>query len=145
VSPADGCVSIRQGHAQRGQALVELALVLPVLLFLAFAIVSVGRVMQARLGVSAVAREAARAGAQAGTRTAVLAGYERGQVVAQGYGLTNGTLQLSVSAGHAAPGGTVSSTASYEVRFTDLPLLGWAHLRVSSEAREAIDLYRSAR
>ena len=145
MSSAEHGVPGRQGRLRRGQALVELALVLPVLLFLAFAVVGTGRIIQARLGVSAVAREAARAGAQAGASTAALAGYERGQVVAQGYGLTNGTLELAVSAGKFTPGGTVTSTVSYEVRFTDLPLLGWAQLRVSSEAREAIDLYRSAK
>ena len=42
-----------------------MALVVPLLLLLAFGVVGVGRVGQARLGVSAVAREAARAAALA--------------------------------------------------------------------------------
>ena len=141
----DARVPLRRRHAFRGQALVELALVLPLLLFLAFAVVGVGRVMQARLAVNAVTREAARAGAQAGASTAAAAGMARGRDVAHGYGLTDRSLELLVDGGRFEPGGMVTSVASYEVRFDDLPLLGWAHLRVHSEAREAIDLYRSSK
>lgn len=131
-----------RSRATPGQALVELALVLPLLLFLAFAVVGAGRVIQARQVVSAVAREAARAGARAGSpSTAPEAGIARGQEVARGYGLTNGSLRVTVTADRFAPGGTVVSTAAYEVRFDDLPLLGWARLWIRDEAREAIDLY----
>ena len=42
------------------QALVELAIVLPVLLMLVFATVAVGRLVQLHMAVDAVAREAAR-------------------------------------------------------------------------------------
>ncbi len=128
--------------ARPGQALLELALILPVLLFLAFAVVGAGRVVQAQLGVSAVAREAARAGAaglSAGT------GRARGEEVAAGYALGNGSLGLLVDGGRFAPGGQVTSVVTYEVTFGDLPLLGWARVRVRGEAREAIDLYRSSR
>ena len=44
----------------RAQAVLELALVLPLLLLLAFGAVGVGRVIQAQMALSAVAREAAR-------------------------------------------------------------------------------------
>ena len=125
-----------------GQSLVEVAIALPLLLFLAFAVVGAGRIVQARLGVSAVAREAARAGAQGLTAGA---GHARGEVVAQGYGLTNGSLELLVDGGRFEPGGRVTGVASYAVDFSDLPLLGWAHVLVRGEAWEAIDLYRSVR
>lgn len=125
-----------------GQSLVEVALVLPLLLFLAFAVVGAGRVVQARLGVSAVAREAARAAVQGGNASA---GRARGEAVANGYALTNGSLSVHVDGGRFEPGGRVTSVASYEVRFDDLPLLGWARVRVRGEAWEAIDLYRSGR
>ena len=142
MSGAEGAGRATPGRraARPGQALLELALILPVLLFLAFAVVGAGRVVQAQLGVSAVAREAARAGAaglSAGT------GRARGEEVAAGYALSNGSLGLLVDGGRFAPGGQVTSVATYEVTFGDLPLLGWARVRVRGEAREAIDRYRS--
>jgi hypothetical protein len=125
-----------------GQALVELALILPLLLFLAFAIVGAGRIVQAQLGVAAVAREAARAGVAG---RSALAGQARGEEVGRGYALTNGSLAVLVGGGRFTPGGQVTGVATYEVRFDDLPLLGWARVRVRGEAREAIDLYRSSK
>src|SRR5207249_11812615 len=56
---------LRPSRRSRGQALVETALVIPMLLLLALGVVGVGRVVQAQLAVSAAAREAARAGALA--------------------------------------------------------------------------------
>ena len=136
-----GATQLRWG-ARAGQSLVEVAITLPLLLFLAFAIVGAGRVVQARQGVSAVAREAARAGAQG---LSAGAGQTRGEVVARGYGLENGSLVLLVDGGRFEPGGRVTSVAAYEVDFVDLPLLRWARVRVRGEAWEAIDLYRSTR
>lgn len=139
----------RTGHAASrgpaspsGQALVELALVLPLLLFLAFAVVGAGRIVQAQLGVGAVAREATRAGVAG---RSVAAGQARGEEVGRGYALTNSSLAVRVNGGRFAPGGQVTGVATYEVRFYDLPLLGWARVRVRGEALEAIDLYRSSK
>ena len=137
----DGATPRRRG-ARAGQSLVEVAIALPLLLFLAFAVVGAGRVVQTRQGVSAVAREAARAGAQG---LSAGAGRARGEVVARGYGLDNGSLALLVDGGRFEPGGRVVSVAAYEVDFGDLPLLGWARVRVRGEAWEAIDLYRSTK
>ena len=131
-----------QSRLRAGQSLVELALVLPLLLFLAFAAIGAGRVVQARMGVAAVAREAARAGAQGLTANA---GRVRGEAVASGYALTNGSLGLMVDGGRFEPGGRVTSVTTYEVRFDDLPLLSWAHIHVRGEAWEAIDLYRGSK
>jgi Flp pilus assembly protein TadG len=129
---------------QRGQALVETALVLPVLLLLAFGVVGGGRVTQAQMGVSAVAREAARAAALADEPSAAtLAGLERGQEVASGYLLRNGSLRIVVEPGSMARGSAVRATVSYEVRLDDLPLLGWAVVPLSSDHLERTDLYRS--
>ena len=129
---------------ERGQALVETALVLPLLLFLAFGVIAVGRITQAQMGVSAVAREAARAGALANAPGEALdQALSRGQTVARGYNLTNGSLKLSVDVGQFDPGGTVQASARYTVSFNDLPLLGWARISVASTHGERIDLYRS--
>ena len=130
--------------AQSGQALIETALVIPLLLILAFGVVGVGRVAQARLSVSAVAREAARAAALAdNSGDAVAQGLARGREAAGGYGLANGSLRLSVDPGAFARGGQIRAAASYEVTLDDLPLMGWARVPVASEHFERIDLYRS--
>ncbi|MHB1131016.1 MAG: TadE family protein [Chloroflexota bacterium] len=129
---------------QRGQALVETALVVPLLLFLAFGVVGVGRVTQAQLGVAAVAREAALAGALANNAEEALArGSARGQEVATGYNLRNGTLGLAVDVGTFGRGGQVRTAARYEVRLDDLPLMGWARIVTRSEHSERVDPYRS--
>ena len=129
---------------QRGQALLETALVVPLLLLLAFGVVGAGRLVQAQLGVSAVAREAARAAALAtGADLAATQGMAHGQEVATGYHLTNSSLRVSVEAGSFARGGQVRASARYEVALGDLPLLGWAHVAVSSQHVERLDLYRS--
>ena len=133
---------VRMRHP--GQALLEAALVLPLLLLLAFGVVGVGRVTRAKMGVSAVAREAARVGALASDPGSALNQAQmEGQDVANGYQLTNGSLQLSVDLGDFSPGGQVQARAGYTIDLSDLPLLGWVELPVSSVHAERIDLYRS--
>jgi hypothetical protein len=128
----------------RGQALVEVALVIPMLLLLAFGVVAVGRVTDAQMGVSAVAREAARTAALANDPgEAASQGVTRGQEVASGYHLGDGSLQLAVDAGGLTRGGTVQASAHYTVSLGDLPLLGWARITVGSTHLERVDLYRS--
>ncbi len=132
------------GSLQRGQALVETALVVPMLLMLAFGVVGIGRVAQGQMGVSAVAREAARTAALADSpEEAALRGLARGQEVAIGYRLTNGSLRVTIDPGGLARGATVRATARYEVALDDLPLMGWARVPVGSVHLERTDLYRS--
>ena len=127
-----------------GSALVEVALVLPLPLLLAFGVVGVGRVLQAQMGVSAVAREAARSATLAqDAGEASARGLAVGQAVARGYGLTNGSLSLVVDAGAFDRGGAVQAVARYDVALGDLPLMRWVHASVGSEHVERIDLYRS--
>lgn len=129
---------------QPGQALVELALVIPLLLLLAFGVLGVGRVLQAKLVVSATAREAARAATLTGTAAAALTtGTARGQAVAAGYGLGNGSLEVAVDPGRFERGGQVRAVARYSVTLDDLPLLGWVRVPVASDHVERIGLYRS--
>lgn len=131
-------------NVRRGQALVETALVLPIFLILAFGVIGIGRVTQARMEVDAVAREAARAAALASDPANALSqGTARGQSVATDYGLTNGTLQLSIDVGQFERGGEVHASADYTVSFNDLPLLSWARVTVTSVHVERLDLYRS--
>ncbi len=135
---------IRRRVGDRGQALVEAALVIPLLLSLVFGVVAVGRVVQAELGVVAVAREAAKAAAVAQTPAEALAsGSARGRETARGYNLTDGSFGLSVDAGAFERGGQVRASAHYTVSLHDLPLLGWASVPLQSSHVERIDLYRS--
>lgn len=137
--PAD-----EQRNDQQAQALVELALVIPILLLLAFGVIAIGRVIEAQMGVSAVAREEARAAALSnGPEEASSNGLARGQEVASGYHLSNGSLQLTVDPAGFKRGGEVRASARYTVTFGDLPLLGWARVSVGSTHVERIDLYRS--
>jgi len=128
---------------QQGQALVELALVVPFLLLLGTSLIGVGRVTQVRMGVNVVARDAARAGALASSpEEAAARGVQRGQDVALSYGLGDGSLQLIVDASGYGRGGRVVAQARYVVRFVDLPLLGWAQVPLTSTHAEPVDPYR---
>ena len=104
----------RQG-GQRGQAAVELALVLPLVLLLFLGLVQVGLVVRDDVLLVHAAREAARRGAvdrdDAGPRAAALAGS----------GLTASRLDVGTTRDEAA--GTVSETLHYRSP-TGLPLIG---------------------
>ncbi len=133
-----------EAGGQRGQALVETALVVPLLLLLAFGVIGVGRVVQAQMGVSAVARESARAAALANDPAEAMAvGLARAQEVAVGYRLSNGSLRVVVDPGSMARGSRVRAAVRYEVELGDLPLLGWARVSLASDHLERTDLYRS--
>ena len=132
----------RQG--ERGQALVELMLVVPVVLLLAVGTVGAGRVVQSKMGVVAVAREAARAAALADTAPeAVARGSERARDVAAGYRLDNGSLAVAVDPGDLGRGGRVRAEARYELTLDDLPLLAWVRVPVAGAHDERTDLHRS--
>ncbi|MDP9350302.1 MAG: pilus assembly protein [Chloroflexota bacterium] len=131
---------------REGQALLETVLALPVLLVLVFGVVGAGRLTEARMDVSAVAREAARAGALAQSMEEVaVRGERRGYEVAQGYGLDEGSLRLRVTRGGPTPGGYVTAEASYRVSLADLPLLAWGEVELKGSHREPVDQYRSRR
>jgi hypothetical protein len=142
-------VSARAGRSrpgrvgQRGQSTLEMVIaVIPLLLLLTFGIIAVGRVTMGKMAVTATAREAARAAAQVDRGSAPVVGAARGEQVAAGYGLINGSLILTIdAAGHRA-GGDVWATATYTIRFDDLPLLGMASVTVSNRGHERIDVYR---
>lgn len=131
---------------REGQALLETAIVLPLLFFLVFAVIGVGRLTRAQMAVSAVAREAARTGALANTATEARSqGLSKGRELAVTSGLATENLTLSLDLGTFTPGSPVVANASYRLSFGDLPLLGWASITVRSEHRERVDLYRSRR
>ena len=136
--------SLSPSPSHRGQAILETALALPLLLFLAVGVLAGGRVVQARASVTAVAREAARAGAGASSAAeATSRALDRGAAAADGYGLSRDRLELRVDTSAFGLGGAVTASARYTVRLDDLPLLGWVSLPVQSTDRERIERYRS--
>lgn len=115
------------------QALVEAALVIPLLLLIAFGGIGAGRLIQVRMALSSVAREAARTASlgempsatsrsSQARRTAEEEGRATGERVAQGLGL-RGPIDVNVDADPYQPGGWVTATVRYTVSENDLPLI----------------------
>ena len=127
----------------RGQASVELALLVPLGLVLVFAVLGVARLGVAALSLSAVVRESARAGAE-GTSPADAfeRAYARGQVVATEDGLRLANLDLQVDTSDYGPAGQVRASARYAVSLVDVPFLGIGQLQVSRAHAEPVGTYR---
>jgi Flp pilus assembly protein TadG len=141
----DGQTSTAHGT---GQALVEMAMALPLLLLFILGIVLFGRVFGARAAVTAAAREAARVDAEASARDRGLSlARERAVDVITGYGLSASHFTLTIDDGGFAHGGTVTAQASYTVPILDLPVAGKVvrgpSVTVQAVDRERIELYRA--
>ncbi|PWB43468.1 MAG: pilus assembly protein TadE [Dehalococcoidia bacterium] len=135
---------IHQIEDESGQALVEAALAIPVLLLLVFGVVAVGRVTEGKVAVQAAARESARALAVAPSEEqGVIDALAAAEAVAAGYGLDGGQLTIKVDSGGFARGATVTSEVRYSVSLSDLPLLGFLDVDVSASHSERTDIYRS--
>jgi len=131
-------------RAERGQSLVEAALVLPVVVLLAAGVVAAGRLTAAQGAVSAVARETARAAAAANSGPEAQArGADRAGAVAAGYGLRRERVEVAIDPGAFQRGGAVRALVRYTVRLDDLPLLGWVQVSLESRSAERIGRYRS--
>jgi len=131
-------------RGESGQALVEAALVIPVLLLLAFGVVMAGRVSHAKIAVQAAAREASRTLATASSeQTGLSEALQTARSVAQGYDLSQDRLTVDVESNGFQRGGTVNAEVTYQVPLADLPLLNRLEVTVSSSHSERIDLYRS--
>lgn len=129
---------------ESGQALVEAALVIPVLLLLAFGVVMAGRVSHTKIAVQAAAREASRALATAPSEQEGIAeALDAARSVAEGYGLSQDGLTVTVESNGFQRGGTATAEVTYRVPLGDLPLLNRVEVTVSSSHSERIDLYRS--
>jgi len=137
--------TVRQkAGGESGQALVEAALAIPVLLVLVFGVVAAGRVVEAKIAVQAAARESSRALAVAPSEEqGVVAALTAGENVANGYGLDGSRLTIELDSGGFSRSGTVTSDVQYSVSLSDLPLLSFFEVEVSSSHTEQIALYRS--
>ncbi len=105
-------------RAERGSAVVEFALVLPLLLLVTLALVQVGVLARDRLIIEEAARAGARVAAVDGDPTAI-----RAAVVAAAVDLDTSSLDVSVEDG-GARGEPVSVNVGYTVTVR-LPLAGW--------------------
>ncbi len=107
------------GKRQRGQSLVEFALILPIFLLIAFGVFDFGLAFDASIGISNAAREGARQGATQPNTTAIT-----NRVRAVAGRLDNSNLAVTVTcktaAGTACPGGVSGATTggSIVVRVT---------------------------
>jgi hypothetical protein len=134
---------------QSAQAMVEIAITLPVVLLLTFATLGLSRVVQAHSAVIAVAHEAARAGALASTPAdAVIRMQTRAGIVATGLGLDPNRLQLQWDVSqftqiNKTPG-HVQAEVEYPVDLGDLPLIGGSLSPVvHAQHVEWVDPFRS--
>lgn len=137
-----------QRASERGQALVELAIVAPVLLLFVLGIVLFGRIFEAKAGIAAAAREAARVYADSPAEGPGLTlAVQRAQDVARGYHLAPSGFRVSIDGGGFVRGGEVTVQTSYAVPAFDLPLagrvVGGPYVTVRYTHREMIELYRS--
>jgi Flp pilus assembly protein TadG len=105
-----------RGAREEGQASVELALLLPLVLLLLLAILQVGLLARDAVLVSHASREGARAAATDLRPGAAAAAARRSA------GLDADRMEVAVS-GSRVPGGRVSVTVSYRAA-TDVPLIG---------------------
>ncbi|MDP9180647.1 MAG: pilus assembly protein [Chloroflexota bacterium] len=137
-------IAARFLRGESGQALVEAALVLPVLLVLVFGVVMAGRVVHAKIAVQAAAREASRSLATAPSEEQGLTDANNAaRSAADGYGLSANGLSVDLQSNGFARGGTVSASVSYDVGLGGLPLLDAVDITVSSSHSEQVDPYRS--
>jgi Flp pilus assembly protein TadG len=137
-------IAARFAREESGQALVEAALVLPVLLVLVFGVVMAGRVVHAKIAVQAAAREASRTLATAPSEEQGLTdANDAARAAADGYGLSSDGLSVDLQANGFERGGTVSASVSYNVGLGGLPLLDAVDITVSSSHSEQVDPYRS--
>jgi nuclease-like protein/TadE-like protein len=131
---------------QSAQALVELAVALPLVLALLLGTIAVSRVVQARTAVIAVAHEVARAAALAsGPDDAVTRMRQRADLVAPGLGLDARALVLGWDLSRfAADPGEVLASVEYPVDLADLPLIGGLPaVVVRADHVEWVDPFRS--
>jgi hypothetical protein len=127
---------------ERGQAAVEAALVLPLMLLLVLGVYAVGVVGRTDAALLAVAQEAARAAATStGADQAAAHGVARGRQVADGYRLADAS--IVVNASDFGPGGHVRADATVTVSMVGLSVFGPTQITLHHQHVEPVDPYRN--
>ena len=129
---------------RRGQSLVEMALILPLLLLLALGAAQLVRLAVTRSGLDAATAASAAAAARAPTATtAVAAGTAAFAGVAAAFGLDRAT-PVEISTGDFRRGGTIVASAAVEISlgFSGVPALG-IRRRLQSSGSARIEDWRS--
>jgi hypothetical protein len=130
-------------HRKSANAVVELAVLAPIVGVLLAGLAAVAIAIQAQLGLVSVVKEAALAATYAASPAqAVSLGLARGQEVGRGYTLGNGSLVVTIDATGFAPGGVVRATAHYRLTADQVPLLGLAQLDLEQRHAAPVPLYR---
>jgi hypothetical protein len=132
--------------AQSAQALVEIAIALPLVLTLLFGTVTLSRVVQAQTAVVALVHEVARAGALANSPADARARMQQRLVdVAPGLTLQANQMQLDCDVSQfARTNGRVAATVHYTLDLGDVPFVEWfPPPTVSAEHVEVVDPFRA--
>lgn len=131
-------------HRERGQSTVELAFATLILAVLVVGMVGVTEAMQAQIGLTAVAEEAAHAAALAPSAgSSQQRGRDRGIAVGNGYALRNGSLNVDIQYGVFEAGQQIRAVATYQLTTRDIPLLMAATVNVRREHVEVIPRFRA--
>jgi Flp pilus assembly protein TadG len=140
--PSHGLYALR-GRTS-GQALVEAALVLPLILILVLGVFAIGVVGRTDAALLAIAQESARAAATASNaRDAAAHGLACGAQVAEGYRL--GSTTITVDARDFRAGGQVRTDARVTVSLIGISVFGANHITLHHEHVEPVDPYRNVR
>jgi len=100
-------------RTERGQSLVELALILPTLLLLLSILFDGGRAVQGYIGIMNASREAAMAGAQSDLSDSQITALARSEVARSG--LDGGLLTVTVTYAGSSPSQTITVDLAYEM------------------------------
>lgn len=127
---------LRWASAPKGQALVELALILPVLLILAMGTLDVGRVFSGYLSLANAAREGALYAALHADDPNLTADVTNNAVNPELNGQIPGSTVVVVSApaGSLGQGNPVSVSVSATYPLISTAILGWKSLTLKSSA-----------
>ncbi len=134
----------RRRPDERGVAVLEMVLLVPVFLVLVFFAVAMGRLGQAREDIDAVARDAARAGSIARSPDDARAAAETtASDVLASHGLTCAGLAVNVDTADFRPGGWVRVDVSCTISVADLAGI-WAPGDKTMQARglAVVDAFR---
>ena len=136
-------------RGERGQALAELAVVLPLVLILVSGIMFFGRVLYTALAVDAASFDGARAAVETLTRArGPEQGVQAATLTLSGYYLDPGAAGITVVPLTAWDrGSAVLSHVCYNVRVDDIPLVRWffggQSMQVNAITTMSVDYYKS--